>query len=141
LSKMRSIWEGSARTVGSLTCVVSENCRADPSQIERILLNLGTNAAEAIEGQGHVDFIIRQATDNEAHGQGWLVLEVRDDGVGMSDHVHAHLFEPYFTTKPQGTGIGLASVYGIVRQLGGRITVHSELRTGSRFIVILPTWV
>jgi len=133
---------GAHRRQFSLTTHVSEPMvRADPSQVERIILNLGTNAAEAIEGQGHVDFVVRNATDDEAHGQGWLVLEVRDDGAGMSDHVQAHLFEPYFTTKPQGTGIGLASVYGIVRQLGGRVVVHSELRTGSRFVVILPTWV
>ena len=88
-----------------------------------------------------MEFVIRSPTAGEAHGQGWLVLEVRDDGVGMSEHVTAHLFEPYFTTKPHGTGIGLASVYGIVRQLGGRVVVESELRSGSSFIVILPTWV
>jgi two-component system cell cycle sensor histidine kinase/response regulator CckA len=133
---------GKHRRQFSLTKHVSEPMvRADPSQIERIILNLGTNAAEAIEGEGDVEFVIRYPTDDEAHGQGWLVLEVRDDGGGMSAHVQAHLFEPYFTTKPNGTGIGLASVYGIVRQLGGRIVVESELKVGSKFIVILPTWV
>jgi signal transduction histidine kinase len=152
---------GHAAPVFTLTThVIEPMVRADPSQIERIILNLGTNAAEAIEQlaserpseqrpseqhsseqRGHVEFVIRSPTAGEAHGQGWLVLEVRDDGVGMSEHVSAHLFEPYFTTKPHGTGIGLASVYGIVRQLGGRVVVQSELRSGSSFIVILPTWV
>lgn len=115
--------------------------RADPSQIDRLLLNLGTNAAEAIEQGGRVDIVIRTVEEGEAHGPGWLVLEVRDNGAGMNEHVKSHLFEPYFTTKPHGTGVGLASVYGIVRQLGGRILVESELHRGSRFIVILPAWV
>jgi two-component system cell cycle sensor histidine kinase/response regulator CckA len=119
------------------TCSV----RADPAQLERVLLNLCSNAAEAIEKQGTVSLRVREPEEHEAQGRGWLVLEVRDDGVGMSDHVQAHLFEPYFTTKPHGTGIGLASVYGIVRQLGGRITVESELGKGARFSVLLPAWV
>lgn len=129
------------------TLVAEPTVRADPSQIERIILNLATNAAEALEQadggarKGLVDIIIRPVTDQEANGPGWLVLEVRDNGVGMNDHVKSHLFEPYFTTKPHGTGVGLASVYGIVRQLGGRIQVESELRAGSRFIVVLPIWV
>jgi two-component system, cell cycle sensor histidine kinase and response regulator CckA len=127
--------------------VVEPTVRADPSQIERMVLNLATNAAEALPQsdagprQGRVELVLRSASEDEAHGPAWLVLEVRDDGVGMNDHVKSHLFEPYFTTKPNGTGVGLASVYGIVRQLGGRIQVESELHTGSRFIVILPGWV
>jgi two-component system, cell cycle sensor histidine kinase and response regulator CckA len=115
--------------------------RADPAQLERMLLNLCSNAAEAIEAQGTVSLLVREPNEGEAQGRGWLVLEVRDDGVGMNEHVQSHLFEPYFTTKPQGTGIGLASVYGIVRQLGGRIQVQSALRRGTTFTVFLPAWV
>ncbi|MET0283216.1 MAG: ATP-binding protein [Polyangiales bacterium] len=131
---------GAARSFTFESRVESCSVRADPAQLERVLLNLCSNAAEAIEGRGTIAVLVRTPDEVEAQGRGWLVLEVRDDGAGMSEHVQAHLFEPYFTTKPQGTGIGLASVYGIVRQLGGRITVESELGKGTRFSLLLPTW-
>jgi two-component system cell cycle sensor histidine kinase/response regulator CckA len=111
---------------------------ADPSQIERILLNLCINAGEASGGRGRIDVQVREPRPEEARGRGWLVLEVSDHGVGMSEEVKDHLFEPYFTTKPSGTGLGLASVYGIVRQLKGRIQAESVLGRGSSFIVTLP---
>jgi signal transduction histidine kinase len=111
---------------------------ADPSQIERILLNLCINAAEASGGQGRIDLRVREPLPEEVRGRGWLVLEVRDQGTGMSDEVKDHLFEPYFTTKPAGTGLGLASVYGIVKQLKGRIHAESVLGRGTSFVVILP---
>jgi two-component system cell cycle sensor histidine kinase/response regulator CckA len=111
---------------------------ADPAQIERILLNLCINAAEAGGGRGRIEVRFREPRPEEARGRGWLVLEVSDQGIGMSDEVKDHLFEPYFTTKPSGTGLGLASVYGIVRQLGGRVQAESVLGRGSSFIVTLP---
>ncbi len=132
---------GNARRFTFESRVQSCSVRADPAQLERVLLNLCSNAAEAIEGQGTVAVVVRAPDEHEAQGRGWLMLEVRDDGAGMSEHVQAHLFEPYFTTKPQGTGIGLASVYGTVRQLGGRIAVESELGKGTRISVLLPAWV
>lgn len=113
---------------------------ADPAQIERLLLNLCTNAAEAIDQRGHVEVRLRAPTGDEAHGRGWVVIEVSDDGHGMSEHVKEHLYEPYFTTKPHGSGVGLASVYGTVRQLGGKILVDSEPQRGTRMIVVLPAW-
>jgi signal transduction histidine kinase len=81
---------------------------------------------------------VRDAAASEVRGRGWLVLEVKDQGEGLSDEVKAHLFEPYFTTKPSGTGLGLASVYGIARQLKGRVLVDSEPGRGSTFSVLLP---
>ncbi|HEX5658797.1 MAG TPA: ATP-binding protein [Polyangiales bacterium] len=132
---------GSARRFTFEGRAKSCSVRADPAQLERVLLNLCSNAAEAIETEGTIEVLVREPDEHEAQGRGWLVLEVRDDGIGMSDHVQAHLFEPYFTTKPHGTGVGLASVYGVVRQLGGRITVDSELGEGTRFSVLLPAWV
>ncbi|HEY6877999.1 MAG TPA: ATP-binding protein [Polyangiales bacterium] len=131
---------GPTRTFRFESRVAEPWVRADASQLERVLLNLCSNAAEAIERRGTVSVLVREPEESEAQGRGWLVLEVRDDGIGISEHVRAHLFEPYFTTKPQGTGIGLASAYGIVRQLGGRITVDSEPGQGTRFIVVLPAW-
>lgn len=111
---------------------------ADPSQIERILLNLGVNAGEASGDHGRIDIRVREAGPSEVRGRGWLVLEVSDQGMGLSEDVKAHLFEPYFTTKSQGTGLGLASVYGIVRQLKGRIMAESVYGSGSTFSVLLP---
>jgi len=131
---------GEGRAFVFSTSVADTTVRADPLQIERILLNLCTNAAEAIETRGTIELEVRPARELEAHGPGWLVLEVRDDGVGMSEHVKAHLYEPYFTTKAQGTGVGLASVYGTVRQLGGRVLIDSEPSRGTRVKIVLPTW-
>jgi two-component system cell cycle sensor histidine kinase/response regulator CckA len=111
---------------------------ADPSQIERILLNLCINAAEASGGRGRIDVLVRAPQPLEVRGRGWLVLEVIDQGTGLSEEVKDHLFEPYFTTKPAGTGLGLASVYGIVKQLKGRIQAESVLGRGTSFVVILP---
>lgn len=115
--------------------------QADPTQIERILLNLGINAAEASGGKGQIEFHVREPKSDEARGRGWLALEVVDHGIGMSDDVKAHLFEPYFTTKPSGTGLGLASVYGIVRQLKGRVHAESNHGEGTKFVVVLPRMV
>jgi two-component system cell cycle sensor histidine kinase/response regulator CckA len=112
--------------------------QADPTQIERILLNLGVNAGEASRDRGRIDIHVRDASASEVRGRGWLVLEVKDQGEGLSDEVKAHLFEPYFTTKPSGTGLGLASVYGIARQLKGRVLVDSEPGRGCTFSVLLP---
>ncbi|HEX6240558.1 MAG TPA: ATP-binding protein [Polyangiales bacterium] len=112
--------------------------QADPTQIERILLNLGVNAGEASGEHGHIGIRVREATPAEVRGRGWLVLEVQDHGDGLSDEVRAHLFEPYFTTKASGTGLGLASVYGIARQLKGRVLVDSARGVGSTFSVLLP---
>lgn len=111
---------------------------ADPSQVERILLNLCINAAEASAGKGRVEVRVREPAQDEVRGRGWLALEVVDEGVGLSDEVKAHLFEPYFTTKPAGTGLGLASVYGIVRQLKGRIYARGNNGRGTTFVVMLP---
>jgi signal transduction histidine kinase len=112
--------------------------QADPTQIERILLNLGVNAGEASGERGRIELRVREASTVEVRGRGWLVLEVTDQGTGMSDEVKAHLFEPYFTTKHSGTGLGLASVYGIARQLRGRVLVDSVYGRGSTFSVLLP---
>ncbi len=112
---------------------------ADPSQIERIVLNLGVNAGEAITDRGHILLRVRAPLAEEASGRGWVAIEVSDDGVGMNHEVRSHLFEPYFTTKETGHGLGLASVYGIVRQLKGKVLVESEAGRGTTFVIILPT--
>ncbi len=122
--------------------------RADPGQLEQIVLNLAVNARDAMPGGGRLT--IETATVEVGEGGAPdapglaaganVALAVTDTGAGMSEEVKSHLFEPFFTTKGvnEGTGLGLATVYGIVRQSGGRIGVRSASGEGSRFRVYLP---
>jgi len=107
--------------------------RADKSQIEQVVLNLAVNGRDAMPSGGLLTLATRADGDD-------VVLEVRDTGVGMSPEVQARIFEPFFTTKGsgRGTGLGLATVYGIVAQSGGRIEVESIPGVGSLFRVRLP---
>jgi CheY-like chemotaxis protein len=108
----------------------------DRTLVEQIVLNLVTNARDAIAGQGHIQVELeRRQGPPEA-----LVLRVVDDGQGMDDGVVKRVFEPFFTLKPlgRGTGLGLASVQGAVSQLGGTISVQSRIGSGSTFEIMLP---
>jgi signal transduction histidine kinase len=109
------------------------NVEADPSQIGQVLLNLAVNARDAMNGVG----TLRISTRNDGDD---VVLEVSDTGEGMDDETLVRIFEPFFTTKDvgAGTGLGLSTVYGIVAQSGGAITVHSEPGAGATFFVRLP---
>jgi two-component system, NtrC family, sensor kinase len=104
-----------------------------PSQINQVFLNLITNAAQAIDGQGTI--AIRTDTKD-----GQAVVEIRDSGCGMDGETLKHIFEPFFTTKPigQGTGLGLSIVFRIVEDHGGRIDVDSEPGRGTTFRLRLP---
>jgi len=108
---------------------------ADPAQIEQVLLNLGVNARDAMPRGGHL--YISTFVDPESKD---VILEVRDDGEGMTDDVQAKMFEPYFTTKPsgRGTGLGLATVRTIIEQHDGRVEVSSAIGRGTTFRVFLP---
>ncbi len=110
---------------------------ADSEGLVQMILNLVANARDAIVGPGMVE--IRTAAD-AAEAGGSIELTVADNGVGMTAEVQARIFEPFFTTKKhgRGTGLGLATVYGIARQSGGQVRVESEPGNGSRFRVILP---
>jgi signal transduction histidine kinase len=110
-----------------------QNVEADPSQIGQVLLNLAVNARDAMNGTGTVNV----STRNEGNE---VVLEVSDTGEGMNEETRNRLFEPFFTTKDvgSGTGLGLSTVYGIVAQSGGTITVRSEPQAGATFTVRLP---
>ena len=122
--------------------------RADPNQIEQILLNLVVNARDAMPLGGRIAIELTEVeclpggeTGPAALSPGRYVrLSVRDTGSGMSPEIKARIFEPFFTTKPEGagTGLGLAVVYGIVEQLGGGITVDTEIGRGTTFHVYLP---
>jgi signal transduction histidine kinase/ActR/RegA family two-component response regulator len=117
---------------------------ADPAQIELLITNLVTNARDAIEGAGRVS-ITTESLDLDESAEGiepgaYVLLSVRDTGVGMDPETRRHVFEPFYTTKDFGTGagLGLAAVHGIVEQSGGKIRLDSEPRQGSCFRVYLP---
>jgi PAS domain S-box-containing protein len=110
---------------------------ADPSQIEQVVMNLAVNARDAMPEGGRLGI----ATWTASAGAGAaVVLEVSDTGLGMDAETRSRLFEPFFTTKEpgRGTGLGLATVYGIVAQSGGRVAVESAPGEGTRFRVLLP---
>jgi PAS domain S-box-containing protein len=121
---------------------------SDPSQMEQVVLNLTINARDAMPGGGQIrirtaNVVLdpEHAADGPQAGSGeHVLLEVADTGVGMSRDVLSHIFEPFFTTKSlgKGTGLGLATVYGIVRQSNGQITVDSTEGQGSTFRIYLP---
>jgi PAS domain S-box-containing protein len=122
--------------------------KADPTQIQQIIVNLVLNSRDAMPNGGtldvrtysvHIDGNNAPKELSDSHGA-YAVLEVRDSGVGMTPEVQKRIFEPFFTTKEvgKGTGLGLSSVYGIVIQSGGAITVASQPGKGTTFVVYLP---
>lgn len=112
---------------------------ADPTLLEQVLVNLVVNARDAMPEGGRLEIRVeRGPADPSRAPHGTAVVTVTDSGVGMDEATRAHIFEPFFTTKGQGTGLGLASSYGIIQQHGGDINVESEPACGTRFIVTLP---
>jgi CheY-like chemotaxis protein len=119
----------------------------DPGQLEQVIVNLAVNARDALPGGGWVRIRTSarivgrgaQGTDGPTPGE-YVCLEVEDDGIGMPPDVAARIFEPFFTTKDKsrGSGLGLATVYGIVKSERGHVEVDSEVGRGTLFRVLLP---
>ncbi len=120
--------------------------KADASQLVQVLMNLCLNAVEAIEGNGRINIRARNVSlPDQASGQQpalepgrYVMLSVQDDGPGLEPAVRDRMFEPFFSTKEQGRGLGLAAVHGIVNSHGGDIAVRSEVGAGTTFDVYLP---
>ena len=123
--------------------------KADQGQIEQVLWNLFINAAEAVRGSGDLFLKTVNVTYKDMEGKpykakpgDYVLLTVRDTGIGMDKKTMEHIFDPFFTTKGlgKGTGLGLASVYGIIKAHGGYIDVDSKKGRGATFSIYLPAW-
>ena len=104
-----------------------------PGQLNQVFLNILANAVQAIENEGHITITTNADKDK-------FTISIQDDGIGMSDEVQKHIFEPFYTTKELGSGIGLglSISYGIIENHNGSIRVKSEVGKGSEFLIELP---
>ncbi|NUQ22157.1 MAG: response regulator [Gemmatimonadaceae bacterium] len=114
--------------------------RADPGQIEQVLMNLVVNARDAMPRGGRI--VLRTRNVPRPSGEVLVALEVKDDGIGIASEALPYIFEPFYTTKEQGkgTGLGLSTVYGIVKQSGGDVEVETMPGAGATFRIVLPRY-
>jgi two-component system sporulation sensor kinase C len=134
--KLTRSWEANVDTI-----------RADADQLEQVFLNFFINAMDAMKRGGELNVSTQIGTGEEwvaaiAHGNGEsqeiLRITIRDTGEGIRGEDIPHVFDPFFSTKDYGTGLGLSVVHGIIQEHGGQIEVESELRKGTAFHILLP---
>jgi len=126
-----------------MPCIKPCMIMIDPAQVDQILANLSVNARDSITGTGNISIETKHRTAGQSEGVSpgeYVMLSVSDNGSGMTGDIIDHIFEPFFTTKEigKGTGLGLATVYGIVKQNSGFINVYSEPGMGSTFNICFP---
>ncbi|HXJ23476.1 MAG TPA: response regulator [Polyangia bacterium] len=151
LHELRSLLDATLSKKANLELAVDPAAvvLGDRGTLSQVLMNLLTNASDALgEAPGRITVRVRSVTEVDArwdHAQGavvgpgrWVLVEVEDTGVGMDEATRGRVFEPFFSTKEHGHGLGLASCLGIVRAHGGAVLVESEVGRGSRFSVVLP---
>lgn len=147
MSILRRLAEGNVE----LSVVLEPNLelvKVDAAQFQQVIVNLVINARDSMPAGGKITIVTANVSpaesfvprDNPLHQQPTVLLAISDSGVGMDEATQKRLFEPFFTTKREtaGAGLGLATVYGIVRQSGGHIEVHSEVGVGTSFQIFLP---
>ncbi len=113
---------------------VSTHHMLDAEALKQIIINIGLNAIQAIPEQGSLDISCKQIGD-------FIEFSFKDTGTGIADEDLPHIFDPFFTTKDvgEGTGLGLAVTYSLVKKMGGEIDVHSEVNVGTTFTITIPT--
>ncbi len=142
------------RAIGDNICLISEldeslwNVKADPTQMEQVIMNLVMNAKEAMPEGGNLFLVTSNKIIDQSYSDNHLgikpcnfvMLEISDTGIGMDKETVARVFEPFYTTKntPHNSGLGLATVYGIIKQAEGFIWVYSEPGKGTSFKILLP---
>jgi two-component system sensor histidine kinase PilS (NtrC family) len=142
LGELKTLLEGDQRFNG---ITIREECPedlvlfVDGDQFRQVLWNLFVNAAEAMAGKGDITFQALVSGGGSEPKDGYpVLLTVADTGEGMDEDALQHLFEPFHSTKPGGSGLGLAMVYRIVESHGGRIRVSSVKGTGTEITISLP---